>query len=108
MELLDASRAHNGFLLSVIVILRHNPAKLVTFGKHGVGQRIQWQSPGTVGIRNGRRELDGAGYTVYRGYKGAALKNRIYDAWIQRLIRIASVLHIVSCNRLQFSLCSPL
>ena len=108
VELLDASRAHNGFLLSVIVILRRNPAKLVTFGKHGVGQRILWQSPGTVGIRNSRRELDGAGYTIYRGDKGTALQYQVYDTRVQRLIGIASELHILPGILIQFSPRSPL
>ena len=105
---MDASRANDGFLLSVIVILRCNPAKLVTFGKYGIGQRMQWQSPGTVGIRNGRCELDGTGYTIYRGDKGAALQYRVYDTWVQRLIGIASVLHIVPGILMQFSFRSPL
>ena len=108
VELLDASRAHDGFQLSVIVILRRNSAKLVTLGKHGVGQRIQWQSPGTVGIRNSRCELDGAGDTIYRGDKGTALQYRVYDTRVQRLIGIVSELHIVPGILIQFSLRSPL
>ena len=92
MDLLDAPCAHNRLPLSVVVILRGDMAQLVALGKHGVRQRIQWQCPCTVSLRDGRRELDGTRHTVYRGDERAALQYRVYDTGIERFVGITAVL----------------
>ena len=62
--------------------------------EHGIGQRVQRQGTGTVGVRHRGIKLHRAGHVVYRGNKGIALQYRIHNTWIERLIGIASVLHL--------------
>ena len=94
MILLNAPCPHDGLLLSVVIVLRSHLAKSVALDEHGIGQRVQRQGTGTVGVRHRGIKLHRAGHVVYRGNKGIALQYRIHNTWIERLIGIASVLHL--------------
>lgn len=96
MILLNAPCPHDGLLLSVVIVLRSHLAKSVALDEHGIGQRVQRQGTGTVGVRHRGIKLHRAGHVVYRGNKGIALQYRIHNTWIERLIGIASVLHLLS------------